>query len=253
MQRRAFTLIELLVVVAIIALLISILLPALSRSRDRAKAVVCASHLHSMGLAVTMYCQTNNNWLPETGYMHGGGTGRAAFSWFNTMNKEYNNVDVLRCPVDLSPYWKQPLGGTLRHTSYVSNFYVVVGGVDNPLYLRDKHAYNRLDWIKNPANTIFLAELVETDDALHDGYPVADHVHPEYWLDNGLQYVRQTAAIMISPDRHINQANYGLLDGHAEGLPFEKTFNLLRLEYLPDGFVDPTNWLFNKYDPTVSR
>jgi prepilin-type N-terminal cleavage/methylation domain-containing protein/prepilin-type processing-associated H-X9-DG protein len=53
--RWAFTLIELLVVVAIIALLISILLPSLARARDQAKAVVCASQVKELTNATTMW------------------------------------------------------------------------------------------------------------------------------------------------------------------------------------------------------
>ncbi len=61
---RAFTLIELLVVVAIIALLISILLPSLARAREGARAAVCLSNLKQMGYGMQMYVGDNRNTLP---------------------------------------------------------------------------------------------------------------------------------------------------------------------------------------------
>ena len=71
LRRPAFTLVELLVVIGIIALLISILLPALNRARDAANKVACQSNLRQIGLAFASYAQRSSNVLPF-GTIHGG-------------------------------------------------------------------------------------------------------------------------------------------------------------------------------------
>jgi prepilin-type N-terminal cleavage/methylation domain-containing protein len=59
-RRSAFTLIELLVVVAIISLLVSILLPSLTRAKMLARQVVCATNLKAWGPAILMYAEDNS-------------------------------------------------------------------------------------------------------------------------------------------------------------------------------------------------
>ncbi|HUB24410.1 MAG TPA: prepilin-type N-terminal cleavage/methylation domain-containing protein [Tepidisphaeraceae bacterium] len=62
--RRAFTLVELLVVIGIIALLISLLLPALNKAKQEANLVECSANLRSIGQLCQVYAAENNGYLP---------------------------------------------------------------------------------------------------------------------------------------------------------------------------------------------
>lgn len=72
-QRKAFTLVELLVVISIIALLLSILMPALNKVRSSARVTVCQSNIRQLGMGLIFYCESNSNKLipytePSIGY-----------------------------------------------------------------------------------------------------------------------------------------------------------------------------------------
>ena len=123
--RSAFTLVELLVVIGIIALLISVLLPALSKARRDANRAKCLSNLRSMQIAQTLYAAENRGYLVQAGMAHGGAHANEELTWFNVLERYGSNKLLPRCPSDESPYWPEgvvvPGTTNYRRTSYGIN------------------------------------------------------------------------------------------------------------------------------------
>lgn len=94
-RHEGFTLIELLVVISIIALLISILLPALGAAKNMARASVCLSQLRQNGIAMVLYAHDYDDWLPATdGIEPGFGYQRRTRQWSILLQLEGYMPDI---------------------------------------------------------------------------------------------------------------------------------------------------------------
>lgn len=220
---KGFTLVELLVVISIMSLLMAILLPALGRARDAARAICCASNIRQIGLAFNCYGMDNNDRIIKACDLRASDSGGlqawnfALIPYVGQQNSQdafEDKAEVFFCPMDKDPY---PIGyGSYWHgtpfTSYALNGCYVKGTSRRPGCKLGPAGGYRFTDIRRPSSCMLMVETSYS-------YQIYDADNPNVsglGLSQGGHH-RQTSGFF-----HNGSMNILFVDGHVEKIKGKK-------------------------------
>ena len=220
-RRESFTLIELLVVVAIIAVLVSVLLPALSSAQQSARSAICQSNLKQIGLGIVMYAEDNNDRLTRIYGLDSGSVPRWYYFW---QLRDYVGDDLryFDCPTGLANLKGQTFSDSLPNPPVYGSDYGI-----NERFEYSRHY--RLSKLEKAWG--YLGDSRNPDTFVGKWNFKYQQVRLCHWLVDGWQYLGSFAS------RHHGGCNVLFTDFHVEWGPFEHWLSNHGVFGDPSGYI----------------
>lgn len=182
---HGFTLIEMLVVIAIIALLVSIITPAVNRALEKSRRIACVSNLRSLGQATLGYVVDHKQKIPFLKAPSGPGSGYANPPWFNLIAPYAGGV--VRTNISLEPGTDTAFRCPAQRGDFAISYGPSIGA------FVDGNSHLLYDQIVSPSQKVWLLDV-------HTGYV--------YFFNPAIP-----AEVWTAP-RHHGRANILYFDGH---------------------------------------
>ena len=171
MKKNSFTLIELLVVVAIIGILVTILMPSLSKAKEMARRAVCLSNLKQMGTVSTLYGNDNSGRLNPS---LGPGNTLQELHWIGTKTKIGFDPYIGDWTVSDCPNWRKATigqGMAKSNNAYMMGF-TYSGGLNSSSMVGSGNSWEAPVFLSDDSSLMLFSDRITTS----NGY-TAKYVH----------------------------------------------------------------------------